>query len=36
MSRVVVVGGGVTGLAAARRLALAGAEVTVLEIGRAS
>lgn len=31
MSRVVVVGGGVTGLAAARRLALAGAEVTVLE-----
>lgn len=31
MTRVVVVGGGVTGLAAARRLALVGAEVTVLE-----
>jgi len=31
MSRVVVVGGGVTGLAAARRLAMAGAAVTVLE-----
>ena len=34
MSRVVVVGGGVTGLAAARRLAAAGAEVTVLEQSR--
>lgn len=31
MSRAVVVGGGITGLAAARRLALAGVEVTVLE-----
>ncbi|WP_375425387.1 protoporphyrinogen oxidase [uncultured Friedmanniella sp.] len=31
MTSVVVVGGGVTGLAAARRLALAGAGVTVLE-----
>ncbi|HSU34653.1 MAG TPA: protoporphyrinogen oxidase, partial [Propionibacteriaceae bacterium] len=33
MSQVVVVGGGITGLAAARRLALSGLEVTVLEAG---
>ncbi len=33
MTRVVVVGGGITGLAAARRLATAGCTVTVLEAG---
>ncbi|MFL6027074.1 MAG: protoporphyrinogen oxidase [Friedmanniella sp.] len=33
MTRVTVVGGGIAGLAAARELALAGAEVTVLEQG---
>ena len=33
MTRVAVVGGGITGLAAARRLALAGTEVVVLEQG---
>ena len=33
MTSVAVIGGGITGLAAARRLLLAGARVTVLEVG---